>query len=199
MKDSTKRCEKHDRELRKKPGSSFYYPCPLCAYEKAISMKSKAKPMFNWGTGSKSKPSEKSKAMSKADRYFSRYIRLKHRHSVHEGGVIVCQCYTCGALKSITNIDCGHFVNRGSKTVRYDENNARPQCKRCNRYRSGEHNIFENNLIKELGEDEVIRIKRLGLDTGEDNTIFYNEQADKYRKLINELCKEQGIVNPFKG
>lgn len=197
MSESNKVCPKHNIKLRRKHNSNMYYPCPRCAYEKATEKKEEG--MYNWKRGSSGrKKSSKTKAMDKADKYFSRYIRLLHTMpNVQQKDILVCKCYTCGAVKDIMDIDNGHFVNREHKTVRFHEDNARPQCKHCNRFRSGKHNIFEANLIKEIGEDRVAHIKALGLEPGEDNEIFYNEMADKYRLKIKELCKERGISNPF--
>ena len=143
----------------------------------------------------KKKKSPRQRAMDRSDEWFSKYIRLKY--SFESCGEFVCRCYTCGSLHGIKSIDCGHYVNREQKTVRFDENNARPQCVFCNQHRSGRHVIFGTNLQKEVGAEEVDRIRQLSLFSGEDNEQFYREQSDKYRKMFNELLIEKKINNPW--
>ena len=148
------------------------------------------------GLKSKRGKTERQKAMDRADMWFSRYIRLKY--SFEQSGKLFCKCYTCGNPKGIKNIDNGHFQRRGSKTTRFDENNARPQCKQCNYYHSGEFEKFEIKLIKDIGQKNVNELKKLSQSIGEDNEIFYREQANKYRILFNKLLKVKSVKNPWK-
>ena len=139
------------------------------------------------------KTTPKLRAMNLADKWFSRFIRLKHSTEVH--GVVFCKCYTCEKLYSIKNIDCGHYHNRGNKATRYDERNARPQCKNCNRFNSGRHTIFGDKLLKEYGAESFEELRQLALSQGEDSEMFYKEKAKEFRVKFNELVKEKG--NPF--
>jgi len=138
----------------------------------------------------------KSQAMQRADQYFSRYIRLFHSFETTAGQV--CTCYTCGNIKPIKEAECGHWQRRGFKTTRFHENNARPQCNKCNYRRSGEPEKFEMKLIREIGAEKVNELKQLAQKEGEDNRIFYSEIAKKYRGKVRELLKERGIENPWK-
>lgn len=135
-------------------------------------------------------------AMDRADEWFSRYIRLKY--SFESGGELYCTCYTCGNPKPILEAENGHWQRRGYKTARFHANNARPQCHQCNYHYQGKPEIFELNLIRDIGQDKVNELKKLAQQIGEDNEPFYREQASKYRKLFNLLLKEKGVVNPWK-
>jgi len=136
------------------------------------------------------------KAMDRADEWFSRYIRLKY--SFESGGELFCKCYTCGNPKSILESENGHWQRRGYKTVRFHPNNARPQCHQCNYHYQGKPEIFELNLIRDIGQEKVNELKKLAQQIGEDNEQFYREQASKYRKLFNMLLKERQLNNPWK-
>lgn len=138
----------------------------------------------------------KSMAMNRADQYFSRYIRLKHSFETTAGQV--CKCYTCGAIKSIKEIECGHWQRRGYKTTRFHEDNARPQCTKCNLHRSGEPEKFEMKLINELGAEKVNHLKELAQQMGDDSRPFYLETAKTMRYKVRDLIKELGITNPWK-
>lgn len=194
MKDKFCAC---GRKLYQRPNSTIQpKQCPNCLLKNLTSGDTEA---TNKGLSkkkhnsvSKNKKSAKSKAMELADKWFSRYIRLKY--SFVQNGKAICICYTCGTPKAANNIDNGHWQRRGYKTTRFNENNARPQCKQCNYYRSGMPEIFEHKLIKELGTNEVEKLKYLAQQIGEDNQIFYKEQSDKFRELTNKIIKEKGII-----
>ena len=139
---------------------------------------------------------EKQKARDRADQWFSRYIRLKY--SFDANYTLVAKCFTCGNIHPIMNLDCGHYINREHISVRFNENNARPQCTYCNRYRSGRHMEFGVALAKEIGAENFDNLRQTAMFTDNDNEIFFREQADLYRSKVNEIIKNRNIINPWK-
>lgn len=129
------------------------------------------------------------KLMYLADKYFSRYIRLKFSLDGN------CTCYTCGTIKPILEVDNGHFMKRVHKATRYHENNCRPQCKTCNGNikHNGKQIEFKEHLVNEIGEDMVEKIEKLSKTSIQANHIFYKNTADYYRVKTNELQKELKI------
>jgi len=130
-----------------------------------------------------------SSSMKLADTYFSRFIRLKHSE---EG---LCTCYTCGSVLPIKQVDNGHYQKRVHKVVRYNENNCRPQCKKCNgnTLHNGKQVEFRINLINEIGLSEVEVIENSIKENGKYTTSFYKEKADYYRKAVHEIQKKLGV------
>ena len=128
-------------------------------------------------------------AMKLADTYFSRYIRLINS----EDGE--CTCYTCGTIKPIKEIDCGHYIKREHKQTRYAENNCRPQCKTCNGdiKHNGKQVEFRENLILEIGYEVVVRMEKIAKQLFKADTSYYKEMADYYRNKVNEIQKELGV------
>jgi len=57
-------------------------------------------------------------------------------------------------------MDLGHFIGRGYMAVRYEKSNSWPQCRRCNRFRQGDHSRYRDNLIKIVGVTEVERLEK---------------------------------------
>lgn len=171
--------------------------CPTCQLKDATKSQKTIKsfPVEKFNTSAKKKRSSRQKAMDNADMWFSRYIRLKYSIEIVDD--LFCKCFTCGKLHSIKNIDCGHYIGRGEKHLRFNEDNARPQCKKCNRFKQGEHKLFHSNLIKEIGFEKVDQLLQIQLYPGEDNEIFYREQAKIYREKFNQLVKEKG-GNPWR-
>ena len=70
------------------------------------------------------------KAKSKADKYFSAYIRKRDENK---------PCITCGKY---AKKDAGHFISRRFEATRFDEKNVHGQCIKCNRFEYG--NQFEH-------------------------------------------------------
>lgn len=76
------------------------------------------------------------------------------------------KCYTCGSWHNWRDLDCGHYVPRHHQGTRFDLRNVRPQCTVCNCYHEGEHWIFRQKLVEELGEQGVEAIETLAAQWG---------------------------------
>lgn len=111
----------------------------------------------------------------KADKEFSRYIRL--RDSIYDGEKWVGGCITCNRELVVLDdkwhagANLGHFIGRGTKELRYDEFNCNLQCAHCNawldkeemlqRYRSGIIDKYGKETLKELKERaKIIRTNK---------------------------------------
>src|SRR6056297_1654277 len=80
--------------------------CPHCTYLDATS-KSKGKKQSKGKTTSPGK-SSKSKAMSTADKCFSRYIRIKYHFKILQDGTVLDKCIVSGVIKEAKDMDNGH-------------------------------------------------------------------------------------------
>lgn len=81
-----------------------------------------------------------------ADAWFSKYIRL--RDSI-DG---FAECITCGNSKPIKSMQNGHFVTRGSSSLRFDELNCNAQCPACNVFKAGEQYLYSKALDLKYGD-----------------------------------------------
>lgn len=136
--------------------------------------------------------SSKSLAMERADEWFSRFIRMKYR--IKGGDEVLNRCIVSGKVKFAKNMDCGHCFSRGVKSLRYDEDNCRPQNRSSNRFKGEQdHYTFKDNLKKEIGEERFNRLeeKRKWHTTYTESD--YRNIADKYRKKVNKIIKEEGL------
>lgn len=108
---------------------------------------------------------EKSSAqlIKEADKYFSRRIRLRDSQRVNNE--YIGTCITCsktgtvaywdeeGKLRFVLGWDNGHFIGRGTKILRFNEQNCNLQCSfRCNKMRSGEHEKYKGALDDKYGK-----------------------------------------------
>ena len=108
----------------------------------------------------KIKKSERQKAIEKADKYCSLFVRLSHADKNW-----YCTCYTCYKKKHRKEIQCWHNIWRSYITVRYNLDNVRPQCRWCNskmmwNWRPVE---FKAHLIDEIWEERVKAVEEKAL------------------------------------
>ena len=76
---------------------------------------------------------------------FSLYIR----HKYSKRGMV--KCYTCGVVKPIKEMQCGHGFGGRGNSILFDEEICRPQCYSCNVMKGGEYDTFHGKLIEENG------------------------------------------------
>jgi hypothetical protein len=107
--------------------------------------------------------------VKEADDWHSWYVRL--RDCEFNGHTWTGTCITCSktgvvayldpgtakkrptkAIRYVADWDNGHFVSRGHKVVRYNEQNVNLQCKfRCNKMNSGEYEKYRLALKDKYG------------------------------------------------
>jgi hypothetical protein len=79
--------------------------------------------------------------VKKADQVFSLFIR--NRDAVELQG----RCCTCGAPGN----QCGHYIKRSYKKLRWNPKNAALQCVKCNHFMDGNQDSFAIFLIEKYG------------------------------------------------
>jgi len=166
--------------------------CPKCKYAEVMEKGKKKKT----GKGS----GDKKGKMKYADEQFSKYIRLLYSFpALGNKNERLCKCYTCGTVKTLKVIHSGHYHGRGRMNLRYVLRNARPQCYRCNYFLQGAHTTFRQNLINEIGAEEVADMDKTAYqDHIKADIEFFRQMGGKYKQLVNELIKELGIEDPWK-
>ena len=117
------------------------------------------------------------------DAWFSRYIRLTYS----KGGY--ARCFTCGTRKHWKQLQAGHFQSRAKYSVRWSEDNVRPQCAKCNIQNGGQQYVFGQNLNKEREglADEMVQKGHI-LCKYSDSEL--QEKIDYYRGQVKRLLGE---------
>lgn len=133
-----------------------------------------------------------SKEQKYADDWYSRYIRLIN--SIELGGDLYCRCITCNRIKPIKQIQCGHFIPRGSLIHRYNHDNTWPQCVYCNKYDANESLLkYEEVLINKFGVEYVRTLKQTRHHFYKISKFQYIEIKEKYKKLCKQELADRGI------
>lgn len=126
------------------------------------------------------------KLLQEAQAEFNRYVRLRDKEK---------PCICCGRpLPDMIyggSYDCGHYRSVGSAPhMRFIENNAHAQTKKCNRFLSGNATDYRIGLIKRIGIEKVEALEC-------DNEVRKYSREDlleikkHYRDMANILKRER--------
>ena len=93
------------------------------------------------------------------------------------------------------DIDCGHFVPRNRKAVRFDERNCAPQCKGCNRFQNGEQWKFGMYIDHTYGEGTAELLQGLGKKVHKREKKDFLYLIDEYKAKVKEEMKKLEVDN----
>ena len=120
---------------------------------------------------------------------FSLYIR----HKYSKRGMV--RCYTCGVVKPIKEMQCGHGFGGRGNSILFDEEIVRPQCYSCNVMKGGEYDTFHGKLIEENGVDwfkaklrQKSQSRQFTRQELADMYEYYRKLNEDYEKVSNNIC-----------
>ena len=118
-----------------------------------------------------------------AEKYFHRYIVLR---DINKRG----HCITCS--KPIE--DAGHFNHGGNNKYAYwcdfNEENLNGQCRQCNLFRSGNLNIYAQEIKKIYSPDKIDELNALTWKSEVWTVLDLVDIIEKYKKLCKTLDKK---------
>ncbi len=127
-------------------------------------------------------------SLKTADKWFSKFIRIR---DADDDGIITC--ISCSIRKHWKNMDCGHFIKRQFKSLRYNEKNCNGQCRKCNWLLQGNDIEYAKGLVKKYGSgvlEQLVATKHRTLPMGR---FELKHIADYYRMKFNQLKKLKGL------
>ena len=122
-----------------------------------------------------------------ADTWFSRYIRL--RDAQLSNGELINQCATSGKWMLCKELECGHFVSRRHKGLRYNAMNAMPQSTYENKWKYGNPLKMAEAIDKKFGEGTSEKLQQMSREVSK---VDEKLMAVYYKELTNNLLKERG-------
>lgn len=93
-----------------------------------------------------------------ADVAFSLATRYRFAELVE--GEWLAKCVTCGVVRPIKRMQCGHFQSRRFNATRFSEENTAAQCDMCNRWNHGEQYKFAIFLDDFYGQGTAKRLEQ---------------------------------------
>ena len=144
----------------------------------------------------KGKKRKQSIRINNADRWFSKYIRIR---DIVTG--VYCRCVTCNKMIHWKyEGECGHFATREKPLTRFHEKNCHAQCNYCNNRRKGEQakhgfaidRMYGDGTAKMLIDLSEIRGSKVGQDDRLTKSAL-DKIAKSYREKTKKLAEEKGI------
>lgn len=112
--------------------------------------------------------------IKKLDKVFSLYIRNKYAKDE------MVKCFTCDVWKHIKEMHCGHFISRVYYSLRWDEDNCRPQCPSCNLYHQGQQYEFGRRLEKEIGLGRIEQMMEIKSHPARFSIADYQDMIQRF-------------------
>lgn len=119
--------------------------------------------------------------IKKLDKVFSLYIRTKYSKNG------LCHCYTCEKLGLIKEMQCGHFISRANYILRWEPDNARPQCVSCNMFHQGQQYVFGKKLERELGAGRVEQMQEIKSHPARFSIQDYLDMIERFESGIDNI------------
>lgn len=112
-------------------------------------------------------------------KWFSRYVRLRDQ------GI----CFTCSTIKDYKLMDAGHFFEAGVSPpeLYFHPKNVHCQCDSCNRYKSGNKDIYAVRLEMKYGKGIISELHAIKIKQKYWSKLDYVEKIEHYRKRAIEL------------
>lgn len=118
----------------------------------------------------------------KLDTIFSTYIRLKYADED-----LNVKCFTCDKVYHYKKIQNGHFYSRSILSLRWDEQNCRPQCYGCNIAKSGNYIEYYKRLEKEIGKGGMEYLEYKRHQVKKMGKLDYQIYIDTYTQKVADL------------
>lgn len=126
--------------------------------------------------------------ISKADRYFSLFIRLRDCDENR-----LAKCCTCGKIIDVKYADNSHFIGRQHQNTRFDEMNCHTACKKCNGFEEGRKAEYEQFLINKYGADKIMILKAAGIMSKKRSQFDLDQIAKYYKEQAEKLAKAKNL------
>lgn len=103
------------------------------------------------------------------------------------------RCYTCGSFLPFDKLCAGHAIEkRGHAGIYFDLDCLRGQCYRCNRYLHGNHAIFAEKLLREIGEDRFKEMHQRSQISKVYTKADLERITEDRKEMINKLQEQNG-------
>lgn len=123
-----------------------------------------------------------------ADKWFSMFIRAR---DADEDGYV--RCISCGRVVHWKNADCGHFVKRQHKALRFNEQNCQVQDRNCNWALQGNDIEFAKGIDRKYGKGTADKLRAMQHNTLHLGKFEEKQIAEYYKAKYLELAKEKNL------
>lgn len=158
-----------------------------CVYPASILKPSKSvKPAK--GKSTKKKAESRSQIVKKLDTVFSQYVRLSQSDSDGFG-----ECITCGVRLFWKEAQACHFYTRGRYPTRWDEDNVKFGCYRCNVLLKGNYINYTKYMLDSYSREFIDELEYKSLNGEKTSTPDLREKIAYYKTEVEKLKSQKGI------
>lgn len=150
--------------------------------------KAKSKPLKRAKIKAQSN-SYRSTQIKKADRIFSKYIRLRYAVNFY------ARCVTCGRKDHYKLMQNGHYISRRIMATRYDERNCNVQCSYCNETLGGNLIQYKAYLQRTYGVGIIVHLQQKAQKRTKIATHELQEIINEYTVKVDNLLKKSLLDN----
>jgi len=100
-------------------------------------------------------------------------------------------CISCGKRVRWDKADWGHYISRANMSTAFNPYNIHLQCKGCNWMLWWNLIEFRKNLIKKIGETEILRLEKMKNQTKHRTKEELEIEIAYYENRIQELLKDK--------
>lgn len=118
------------------------------------------------------------------DAIFSLYIRTLN--SVNGKN----KCFTCDLWFLIKELECGHFVKRAHKSLRWEITNCHPQCNYCNQGLDGNYGVYKAKMIEKYGHKHLDWLTQIKNTTKRMGVYEYKVLIDLFGNKLKEITSK---------
>lgn len=134
----------------------------------------------------KTKKENCSALMKELDDVFSLYIRnLGAKDGMNT-------CFTCGNVLPIKELQCGHYISRKHKSLRWYEGNCEVQDEFCNITLGGNYTVYAQRMTKKHGQDHMDMLNIRKHNTTHMGVFEYKILIAEYTEKLNKLIENNG-------
>lgn len=126
--------------------------------------------------------------VSKLDKVFSRYIRLRDSKAY---GFKYFKCPTCGRILPFEQADCSHYFSRRSNATRFDEDNCMAECRFDNRFNAEHLHKLREALVQRIGEKRFQILEWKHNQTKKWSDFELKEMIKYYQALVEKMLEEK--------
>jgi hypothetical protein len=116
-----------------------------------------------------------------ADKWFSKYIRLRDSDTNGMGN-----CITCNRPYHWKQAQAGHFVSRRVNSLRYDERNVHLQCYACNVMEHGSQYEYARQVDLRYGDGVAAELHARRFETHKFTTGELQKIIDESKEYVKE-------------
>lgn len=118
----------------------------------------------------------------KADRVFSEYIRRLKSDNSGMG-----MCVTCGAIKPIKELQCGHYFPRNRLGTRFHDDNAHIQCSGCNIFKHGNYTAYAAFMYSKFGKQKMEHLEHLSRKPLKLTISDYQTMIEGWKQMMDKM------------